>query len=1133
MGEERRELERAEGYTEEELMDESDSDTDDELEEQARERRKQKDLYYKNLKDGMMSSLGLSKKNLNSENDKPEDYYYNSKYHETFPDFLKAYLDYCAVPSVQILDREDFNNGIIIVIIVAGINVGIQTYPATDQYLFFKVLDFLILIAFIVECALKIAAEGIRPHRFFTGPEAAWNNFDFLVIFFSIYFSYAEMKDGTYFSVQTADAEEASSDNGGGSVALLRLVRLARLGKLIKKIPPLQMIMSGLLGGLSSITYILLLLFLVFYLYAIVGMMLYKKSDPFHFGSLPIALLNLFRISLLENWSDIMYVNIFGCDYYTDVYVGPEGKTPRNQIYWCDYPTKDNYFAPLYFISFIFASSFVMLSLFIGAITMSMSESMEEVKANTRAIQQAAASERKTLKMQAIKEKVKSKQDKLQKKENDKEKDINVSPDRSQASSPSVSQDGENILDGNGDSKTTASNGSDVNDDRGRKHSILAQEEARKMVMGESKNRRGSIMNILLAKDIQAADSELSLWGRIQKAFAYQQDDDYDPGNKIMSTLQLALGEIKSQEELEDELIGKQAESLSLPWYLEIYSQLGDVCKIVAEHAVFQSTMTFVIIMAGLNVGAQSDLRLMRMDDIVRVLDIIDIIISVFFAAEVVLKIVAEKWAPINYFHDDWNKFDFVIVVGSFVPGVGSVVTVLRLLRLLRILKLVRRLPGLYVVIQALINGLASIGYVGVILFLVFYFFSIIGIILFKDNDPWHFGLLHLALISLFRIATLDNVSAVMTIGMYGCDLGGLGDVYEPFPDQCTKPQRTMVFTVMYFIIFVVLAAQVLLTLFIGVISTSMEEARASKDKEMDAEAKIAVFRDQWLEGDAKRAKAFQDVFEMLDLDGGGAINVEELDLGLECIDIVMTKEQIRDLMIEVNPKVKDDPKIGLNVVEFMNFMLITPKYKQSAEMNRDSYIRQQRILKKHKTQSWFTQMQHRLIDLFPFLSSEDEELRFEAALVLQDAWRARQARKNRWKSIEDGRNKAPGEGGGVIDSVNINEGGKVDTMEGIGEKERKRLTTFKEEQQQIGTGVNAERSDLQNDDGNLVHEEVLSDQTQSVAAVTTFNGDDDVDESIELINIDQNKDTPSKNDHILVGVPKLTAEEQLYAGVV
>merc|ERR1711991_874858 len=175
-------------------------------------------------------------------------------------------------------------------------------------------------------------------------------------------------------------------------------------------------------------------------------------------------------------------------------------------------------------------------------------------------------------------------------------------------------------------------------------------------------------------------------------------------------------------------------------------------------------------------------------------------------------------------------------------------------------------------------------------------------------------------------------------------------------------------------IIFVVLAAQVLLTWVIGVISTSMEEARASKDREMQSEARIAVYRDQWLEGDAKRAKAFQDVFEMLDLDGGGAINVEELDLGLECINIVMSKQEIRDLMAEVNPKVKDDPKVGLDVVQFMEFMLSTPEYKRSAEINRDNYLRQQRIAKKHRSQSWYQKFQHHLYDLFPFLSSEDEE---------------------------------------------------------------------------------------------------------------------------------------------------------------
>ena len=1069
LGEERKKFEKE--AADEDGVD-SDSDTDDEEENLAREKRKQADMYYKNLKTSMMSSLGLSKTNLQTDDGKPPNYYYDSEHHPTMNKFLKMYLDNCAKPAVAILEREYFNNAIIIVIIVAGINVGVQSYPAMDKLVFFKVLDFLILLAFILECVLKVAAEGIRPMRYFLGPEWAWNTFDFLVIFFSVYFSHDEMANGTYFAVQSGGEQEGGSDNGGSSVALLRLVRLARLGKLIKKIPPLQMIMSGLLGGLSSITYILLLLFLVFYLYAIVGMMLYKKGDPFHFGSLPIALLNLFRISLLENWSDIMYVNIFGCDYYTDVYVGPEGKTPRNQIYWCDNPTKDYYFAPLYFISFIFASAFVMLSLFIGAITMSMSESMEEVKANTRALQQAAASERKTLKMQAIKEKIKTTQRKL----------TSVNPEQIAALQASYNEKDAGNND-NDDHESSSSEPEEVDDGR-RRQSILAQKRAEKIVGGEIKNRRGSIMNILLSKNIPVKEEELSFWERLKEFFSYQENDDVDPGNKIMSTLQIALGEIKSQEELEDELM-ELKEPLHLPWYWEAYSQAADVCKFIADHYLFQNTMTFVIILAGFNVGAQSDLRLMRMERVVEALDIIDILISTFFTAEVVLKILAEKWAPLRYFEDNWNRFDFLIVVGSFVPGVGSVVTVLRLLRLLRILKLVRRLPGLYVVIQALINGLASIGYVGVILFLVFYVFSIIGIILFKENDPWHFGLLHLALISLFRIATLDNVSAVMTIGMYGCDLGGLGDVYEPFPEQCTNPQRTMVFTVMYFIIFVVLAAQVLLTLFIGVISTSMEEARASKDKEMDTEARIAVYRDQWLEGDAGRAKAFQDVFEMLDLDGGGAINVEELDLGLECINIVMSKQEIRDLMIEVNPKVKDDPKVGLDVVQFMEFMLSTPKYKRSAEINRDNYIRQQRIAAKHKSQSWLVKFKHQLRDLFPFMISEDEELRYEAALVLQDAWRARQARKNRWDIRQKMKEQASGLNTTITDTKTIKDEG------------------------------------------------MKKEQSESMDPVSQ---EDEIDESIELINIDHKDDmhstgyTESNTD---TSAFHLKEDELKYSGVV
>ena len=75
-----------------------------------------------------------------------------------------------------------------------------------------------------------------------------------------------------------------------------------------------------------------------------------------------------------------MYVNIFGCDEYMNVYIPPEEETPHNSLYYCHNPKKHYYDAPIYFISFVVVSAFVMLSLFIGAITMSMSESMEELK---------------------------------------------------------------------------------------------------------------------------------------------------------------------------------------------------------------------------------------------------------------------------------------------------------------------------------------------------------------------------------------------------------------------------------------------------------------------------------------------------------------------------------------------------------------------------------------------------------------------------------------------------------------------------------------------------------------------------------------------------------------------------------
>ena len=68
-----------------------------------------------------------------------------------------------------------------------------------------------------------------------------------------------------------------------------------------------------MIDGIGSIGYIAIILVLFFYVFAIIGMIVFKKNDPWHFGTLPYAMLSLFRASTLEDWTDIMYINMYGC----------------------------------------------------------------------------------------------------------------------------------------------------------------------------------------------------------------------------------------------------------------------------------------------------------------------------------------------------------------------------------------------------------------------------------------------------------------------------------------------------------------------------------------------------------------------------------------------------------------------------------------------------------------------------------------------------------------------------------------------------------------------------------------------------------------------------------------------------
>ena len=46
------------------------------------------------------------------------------------------------------------------------------------------------------------------------------------------------------------------------------------------------------------------------------SIMLFKGNDIVHFKQLDTALVTLFRMATMEDWTDIMYTNMFGCMHY-------------------------------------------------------------------------------------------------------------------------------------------------------------------------------------------------------------------------------------------------------------------------------------------------------------------------------------------------------------------------------------------------------------------------------------------------------------------------------------------------------------------------------------------------------------------------------------------------------------------------------------------------------------------------------------------------------------------------------------------------------------------------------------------------------------------------------------------------
>ena len=85
-----------------------------------------------------------------------------------------------------------------------------------------------------------------------------------------------------------------------------------------------------------------------------------------------------------------------------------------------------------------------------------------------------------------------------------------------------------------------------------------------------------------------------------------------------------------------------------------------------------------------------------------------------------------------------------------------------------------------------------------------------------------------------------------MYINFFGCDQYGYSG-WDDMKKLCTNPSQQGWISGIFFITFTILGALVLLTLFIGVVTTSMDEAQEQQRQEQEIEVSVRSVREATL----------------------------------------------------------------------------------------------------------------------------------------------------------------------------------------------------------------------------------------------------------------------------------------------
>jgi hypothetical protein len=608
--------------------------------------------------------------------------------------------------------------------------------------------------------------------------------------------------------------------------------------------PEMITILDGLAQGARSVVSILCLFFAVNIVYACVGTLFLGQRDPLHFGKFSASLLNLYSVTTLE-WVDLLQTNLWGCiAYNTGDYelvqlnnnseymwdsVLLDGPAFTNDTHSAVYETAEcavhwgpwgQLLVVAYFFSFVIITVFVLFTMFMGAIAISMAKATESLE------KKAALAPSRDQDWSLM---------------HDMEPKFNNSFAAKYLLMPETVVDFEtaeglsyhekfksiencdgglvylSFLDSNAKSRME-------------NHSLMTQRliwTFRYLMQVESVES-AEVESVDTEKPAPSAQAQEAMapltMSQLDGALEEEPDKGGTPrssvagslaGQRVQKKRKSWRSEILERMDSGGDPSGKQSQPVELGGtaptalrrctdiMLRAYATVSYTCFCMTQHWCFNFVVITVIFLVGveyIDKAQQGNAALVAFLEDSSSMGSVLKISQWIFLAECIIKVLANGLQPWGYFRSYWNIFDFAILIIGFSQQPALLVA--RILRVFRIMEIVGGRARRN--FEAFLTSILSFRVIGTLWMIVIFLYAVAGSHLFGSNDPFRFKNAGTAVMTLFWASTLDGLPELMFTNAYGCDssFSNYGDVIDA--SECVAPEAQPQLTSFYFATFAI-----------------------------------------------------------------------------------------------------------------------------------------------------------------------------------------------------------------------------------------------------------------------------------------------------------------------------------------